>query len=172
MGKPILFQCHNPITKALLFSASIFAEGLLHFTKFLAFPPSPISFMWIFFFFSRSLLSTFALVLQMQIFGNDNWHLKVYLLWLFNMHWTLGKNKQIILYFSCLHQFEQSTDKKVIYICVWQDKGFLFLKHGRDGKTFCFLHFMNYVLVMCHLPLPPHHCAKSKELNLGPSKPK
>lgn len=62
----------------------------------------------------------------------------------------------------------QSTDNKVIYTCIWQDKGFLFLKHGRNGKTYYFLHFMNYVPVTCCLPLPPPKLC----VEPGPAKPK
>lgn len=39
---------------------------------------------------------------------------------------------------------------------------------GRHAISFIFI---NYVRATYHLPPPPHHCAKSKDLNLGPSRP-
>lgn len=123
-------------------------------------------FMYISFFFSSSsdyfCSSLFYKCKFLAMILVDTW--KYIFLWLCNIHWTLGKNEQIILYlFSCLHQFVQSTDNKAIYTHVWQDKGFLFLKHGRDGKTCYFLNFMNSVPAT-RLPLPPHSYARSPAL--------
>lgn len=67
----------------------------------------------------------------------------------------------------------QSTDNKVIYICVWQDKEFLFLKHERDGKMGKkILPPSFHELCTSHLLFATSSPPLCKELNLGISRPK
>lgn len=163
ISKPILFQClwflsqkHWCFQCQYLHSPSCILPGLLLF-------PFSNAFMCIHFFCFHIIYWVLFIqaVLQMQILGNDiSWHLKVYFPLAIKYPLNLGGGKSKYSYiFSCLHQFVQSTDSKVIYTCICQDKRFLFLKHGADGKTCYFLHFMDYMPVTRCLPHPLHNSA-------------